>query len=345
MPEPARSSPRPESIRALRRGEAGVPRSTWSRISRPRRLSKSSRRRQQPVDGDVVLAAAVAGRVGLLASAGLAPPRLDADGGVDAPGLELRQVFLQDLEPPLRRVVAVEPDEGVGGVVEVAVEGREALPRQVGDVPGVAPGLDAVGRVGEEPLLDRLAQDPLGGGVGALHLVVDDAAEGQLPLLDLVVPALLLEDLRRQPRVEDGVEVDVDEVVEVLQVLAGNRVAGAVGVGEGVEEGLQRSLEELDEGLLHRVLAGAAEDGVLEDVGDAGGVGGRRAEGDAEDLVGVIAVDHGDEPGPGGMAVQGRLRAQLGDAPPVRRLEAVRRHDSPQTSAAVPRGCGPAGRR
>jgi len=43
-------------------------------------------------------------------------------------------------------------------------------------------------------------------------------------------------------RVEDRVEVDVDEVVEVGEVGGGDRVAGAVGVGERVQEGVQRAL-------------------------------------------------------------------------------------------------------
>jgi hypothetical protein len=58
------------------------------------------------------------------------------------------------------------------------------------------------------------------------------------------VPPLLREDARvaDAARVEDRVEVDVDEVVEVGEVGGRDRVAGAVGVGEGVQEGVQRAL-------------------------------------------------------------------------------------------------------
>ena len=47
-------------------------------------------------------------------------------------------------------------------------------------------------------------------------------------------------------------------------------------------------LDELHEGLLDGVLAGAAEHGVFEDVGDTRGVGRGRAEGDAESFVLVV---------------------------------------------------------
>ena len=105
------------------------------------------------------------------------------------------------------------------------------------------------------------------------------------------MPALLLEHRRREPREEDGVHVDVHEVVEVRQVGGGHRVARAVGVGEGVDEGVERGLDELHEGLLHGVLARAAQHAVLEDVRHARRVGHRRAEDDAEDLVVIVRID------------------------------------------------------
>ena len=84
------------------------------------------------------------------------------------------------------------------------------------------------------------------------------------------------------------VQVDIDQVVEVLYVLAGDRVAGLVRVGHRVEEGVERAFGQLDEGLFGRVLARAAQNGVLQDMRQAGGVGGRGAEGDAKNFVFVL---------------------------------------------------------
>lgn len=47
---------------------------------------------------------------------------------------------------------------------------------------------------------------------------------------------------------------------------------------EGVHEGGQGPIQHLEEGVSARVLAGAAQDRVLQDVGDAGAVQGRGAE-------------------------------------------------------------------
>ena len=62
-----------------------------------------------------------------------------------------------------------------------------------------------------------------------------------------------------------------------LQVGRGHRVAGAIGVGESVQEGVQGPLDELNKWLFDGVLARAAQDAVLEDVRDALAVLHRRA--------------------------------------------------------------------
>ena len=92
---------------------------------------------------------------------------------------------------------------------------------------------------------------------------------------------------------EDGVHIDVDEIVEVLQVGAGHGIAGLVREGESIEKGLQRALEEVHKGFLDRVFARAAENGVLDDMRHAGGILGRRAEGCTEAFVFVI-IDDGE---------------------------------------------------
>lgn len=100
-------------------------------------------------------------------------------------------------------------------------------------------------------------------------------------------------------RVQHGVEVHVDEVVEVGQVGRRDGIAGAVRVREGVEERVERALHQLDERLLDRVLAAAAEHRVLEDVRDALAVVDGRAEHRAKGLVLVVRGDAGDDLGSG----------------------------------------------
>ena len=57
-----------------------------------------------------------------------------------------------------------------------------------------------------------------------------------------------------------------------LQVRGGHGVARSVGVGEGVQKGVEGSLGQLDKGVLHVVLARAAQHRVLQDVGNARGI-------------------------------------------------------------------------
>ena len=194
--------------------------------------------------------------------------------------------------------VAVEVEEAVGGVVVLAVEVGESFVGQVGDSAGVAARVDGVdGVVLVERLPHRLGIGLVGGGVDAFHLVVDDAAvlDRGIHVVGHVVPPLLLEDAWpsngvEDARVEAGVQVDVDQVEEVLLVLAGDRVHGLVGSGHGAEERLEAALEQVDEWLLARVALRAAEHAVLEDVRHARVVLWQRAEVGREDLVRVRCV-------------------------------------------------------
>lgn len=77
-----------------------------------------------------------------------------------------------------------------------------------------------------------------------------------------------------------------------LQVAGGDGVACAVGVGESVEEGVERALHQLNERLLDGELAAAAQHRVLQDVGDALAVLHRSSEHHTEGLV-LVAVDEG----------------------------------------------------
>ena len=64
-----------------------------------------------------------------------------------------------------------------------------------------------IGIVREQRLEGVLVDAPLRRRIGALHLVEDDAAKAERPvgLVQLKVPAFLLEVLRGQKRVEDSV--------------------------------------------------------------------------------------------------------------------------------------------
>mmetsp|Transcript_56405 Transcript_56405/g.155014 ORF Transcript_56405/g.155014 Transcript_56405/m.155014 type:complete len:276 (+) Transcript_56405:288-1115(+) len=211
---------------------------------------------------------------------------------------EAGEVRVQQLEADQRVVVAVEEDARVGRVVEGVVEASELVERERRDDGRVAARVDRVRVVGEGRLLRRAVHARLGRRVHALHLVEHDSLvhERRRRVLKLVVPPLLRQDCRvlLGARVQHGVKVHVDKVVEVLGVLRGDGVAGAVGVGERVEERLQRALEQLDERLLGRVLVRTAQHRVLENVRHASRIGDGRREDDAEDLVVVIGLrrDH-----------------------------------------------------
>lgn len=153
-------------------------------------------------------------------------------------------------------------------MVEGFVEAFELLVGKVGNVPRIAARGDAIGRIGEEGLLAVAVEQTIGRRIGALHLVVHYPLkdQGGVWLGQFVTPALLFQHLGRQAREEDRIKVHINQVVEIGHIGGRDRVDGFVRVGHGVEEGLDRTLDQFKEGFLDRVLARAAEDAVFEDM-------------------------------------------------------------------------------
>src|SRR5690349_11714277 len=93
--------------------------------------------------------------------------------------------------------------------------------------------------------------------VSSLHLIEDHAlvTERRTRLFEFDGPAFLVQGVRLKERVEDDVKVDIDKVIEVLEIGAGDRITGLVRECHRVDEGRAGALEELHEQLLHWVLA------------------------------------------------------------------------------------------
>ena len=217
--------------------------------------------------------------------------------------VEVAQVFpVEEGQMAIHVAVAVDEDSAVGGVIIAIMKRAVIVLRQGRDHERFAARDVAIGAVGEQAFFDQLRQNPRRGGEGPFHLAIHDAVVRQCARLriDLVMPALLHHDFRNlvQPRIHDGIHIDMHKVQEVLVVAAGHRVHRPVVHGKGVEERLQRAFQQLDEGLLGRKVPRAAQDRVFEHVGHALVVGRGRAKGDQKDLV-VVAVGEIEELGSG----------------------------------------------
>ena len=223
---------------------------------------------------------------------GIFPAGLDRNGGVQCNAIETGEYLREKEQVLLRRDVPGEEKTGVCRRVEGSVEFPELFVSQVGNPLGIAPRVAGVRGSRIEVFLDSLVHQGLRGGVGPLHLVVDDPGDGQIAILgELQMVAFLEKGLPQQARPEDEIGIDPGEVEEVAFLLAGDGVDRLVGVGECVDEGLECSPEELVEDVLERVALGAGEDGMFEDMGDAGRIPGRRPEADGEEVFPVVAVE------------------------------------------------------
>ena len=114
------------------------------------------------------------------------------------------------------------------------------------------------------------------------------------------MPALLLEDLLPVINVgmKYGIQIDIHQIMKILVIAGRYRIDGLVGIGHGVQERIERTLGQLNEGILCGILLRSAENGMLDDMLDPLGIVGGSPETDGEDLVGILISNHHD-PGAG----------------------------------------------
>ncbi len=185
-----------------------------------------------------------------------------------------RDVHLQCLEARQRarlealvqlghRDVAVAHEHRVARVVVRAVELAQPLVGEIRDVLRIAARVVVIGGVREQVPGQRLPQRARDRAHRALHLVVDDTLvlqrrRGIRGRGELQAVAFLREVVGIEAREEHRVEVDVEQVEEVLAVLAREGVGSPVAAGERVHEGVQRAARHHEEGVAHGVLLAAA---------------------------------------------------------------------------------------
>ena len=177
-------------------------------------------------------------------------------------------------------------------MIIAAVEVQIVLVSEVRNVDRIAAGFMLIGRMRIEDCVDLPPQNVIRLRKSALHLVVDNTVDCNLTVgaVCLVMPALLTENILFFVNIwiKNRIQVDMHEVFEILLIAACDRIDCLVRIGHSVEEGVERTLGELDERILDREVPGAAEHCVFNDMRDTGGVLRRRAEGNVKDLVIVI---------------------------------------------------------
>ena len=165
---------------------------------------------------------------------------------------------------------------------------------KLGDAHGVAARIEAIAVIREQQRAYALFENIVKAGGRALHLIVNDAVYiGLAVLIELKAPALLTEGvgIYHAAGRKDRVEIYLRKIEVIAHVAGGNGIDRLIGERHRVEEGVHRALDQIDEGLLHGVLFGAAEHRMLKDVENARGILGQGLEAHAEELVGIAVID------------------------------------------------------
>ena len=186
-------------------------------------------------------------------------------------------------------------------MIEPLMRGGKGLIGETRDGLRIAAGDEAVGRVREQRTVHGVYQQLVRVGKRTLHLVEHNAGARQNAVVQLIMPALLLEDLRLfvDAGEEHSVEIHAHQVEKIAAVAACDGIAGFVRERQRVQERVQGALHQLDKWLLDRELLRAAQNGMLQNVKNARVVIRKRPEGGAEGLVFVLPLEPA-EPRTGG---------------------------------------------
>jgi len=118
----------------------------------------------------------------------------------------------------------------------------------------IAAGFKAVAVVVEQRLQCFVFQICVRRRIYALHFVINNAVVAQLAVeaVQIIMPALLTQGVfvLVEGRIEHSVQIYVHQVMEILIVAAGNGIHGLIREGHSVQKGVQRTLNEVYEGLL-----------------------------------------------------------------------------------------------
>ncbi len=199
-----------------------------------------------------------------------------------------------------------------------SVERLEPFVGERGNRLGIAAAVVMIGGGRKQPALQLLTEPLHRRTQRALHLVEHHAFEQQLRIR-IVGPgefqpvAFLGEIAFVQQGEERRVQIDIQQIVEILFVLTGERVGGPIAAGEGVHEGVERAPDHHEERIAHRVAPAAAQRGVFEDVSHAGRV---LRHGQERHHEGVVRIVGGQVqvPGAGGdVAIFLKLQPQGGN--------------------------------
>mmetsp|Transcript_13895 Transcript_13895/g.23032 ORF Transcript_13895/g.23032 Transcript_13895/m.23032 type:complete len:461 (-) Transcript_13895:264-1646(-) len=209
--------------------------------------------------------------------------------------VKVLEVLVHQFQASKDIVVTGKVDARVTRMVELAVKVSKLLKGQIRNDSRISTAIDRIRVVLEDTALRFSHEEGITGRVDTLHFIVHDTlvGKGLRLVLQFQMPALLGVDhwIRNGAGVKDGISVNVNKIVEIFGILTGHDVTGAIGVGEGIQKGLETALEQLHEWVLGSVLATSAKNGMFKNMRDTSRIRGWCTKGNAKDLVVVITRD------------------------------------------------------
>ena len=190
---------------------------------------------------------------------------LRANGGINRQHLIVRKVLLIQKPQPLCDIqIPVKKDVGVGRMIVLPVKVQILLIGKLRNHLRIAARDNRIRGIRIQGSQNLIIQHIIRGRHHALHLIVNNTVDQNLRclptiggiLLHLVMPALLPENILIgiDVRMEYSIQIHVHQIGKILLIGGGHRIHRLVRVRHCIQEGIQRSLHNLNERILDRKI-------------------------------------------------------------------------------------------
>ena len=224
---------------------------------------------------------------------------LRANGGINRQHLIVCKVLLIQKPQPLCDIqIPVEKNVGVGRMIVLPVEVQILLIGKLRNHLRIAARDNRIRGIRIQGSQNLIIQHIIRGRHHPLHLIVNNTVDQNLRclltvggiLLHLIMPALLPENILIgiDVRMEYGVQIHVHQIGKILLIGGSHRIHRLVRVRHCIQEGIQRSLHNLNERILDRKIPRPAQNRMLNDMSDSRRIRRRCTERNVKDLVAVL---------------------------------------------------------
>ena len=188
--------------------------------------------------------------------------------------------------------ISIQINIAVGWMVISSVEIQEILIGKIRNIFRITAWFTSISGIREKVIHNLPFQNFIRWGESTFHLIIYNTVifQRSFLLFQMIVPAFLTENLFSfiDIRIKYRIQINMHQILKILIIAAGYRIAGFIRISHGIQERIQRTLYQFYERILRREILRSTQYGMFHDMWYSGTVWRRCTESDIEYLVVII---------------------------------------------------------